>query len=161
MKNTKDKGKPKYQSENKERKWIGKTQEGANKGGYFQRKRPECTLCRKKGHTLTRCFIFMRAQKILKTKYNEREVKDFKRINDKDKNDKRLNDLKVNLMNEIQWADAAGDTDVEIAINCLLDEEELYEIDLVSADEESDEESGGDLPNYDEQYESEADEESE
>ena len=69
VQNTKDKGKPKYQSENKERNWVSKPQDGANRGGYSQRKRPECILCRKKGHTLTKCFIFQRAQKILKTKW--------------------------------------------------------------------------------------------
>ena len=79
----------------------------------------------------------------------------------KDKNDDRLKELKVNFMNRIPWGDAADDVNVETAINCLLDEEELYEVDLVSAAEESAEESGGDMPVYDEQYESDVEEDSE
>ena len=143
----------KYQNDKKEGRWTNKPSEGTDKGGDPTRRRPKCILCRKEGHTLTRCFIFERAQKILKTNYNDRKVRDFKRINNKDKEDRRLEELKVKFMNEIDWADIPEDSAVNMAINCLLDEEELYEIDHISA-EGSEEESGNDRTGHEDYYES-------
>ena len=133
---TKAAERPKYQNE--KRKWVSKPQEGSNRTGDQQRRRPKCILCRKDGHTLTRCFIFERAQKLLKTTYGEKDIRNFKRINNNNKDDKRLDDLKVKFMQEIDWT-GAEDTTVDMAINCLLDEEELYEVDLLSDKEGPDE----------------------
>ena len=61
-------------------------------------------------------------------------------------------------MKEIDWADIE-DTNVNMAINCLLNAEELYEIDHISDNEGSAEESGDDESRNEDHYESEEEEE--
>ena len=158
VQNTKVSDKPKYQNDKRERKWVSRPQDGTNRAGDPQRRRPKCILCRKEGHTLTKCFIFERAQKILKTTYDDKKVRNFKRINNKDKEDNRLEELKVKFMKEIDWADIE-DTNVNMAINCLLNAEELYEIDHISDEEGSAEESGDDESRNGDHYETEEEEE--
>ena len=158
VQNTKASDKPRYQKDKREGKWGNRPQDGTNRAGDPQRRRPRCILCRKEGHTLTRCFIFERAQRILKTNYNDQKVRDFKRINSKNKEDKRLEELKVKFIRELDLADI-GDTTVDMAVNCLLDEEELYEIAHVSIDEESAEENEEDVSGNEDNYRSEDEEE--
>ena len=100
------------------------------------------------------CFIFERAQKILRNNYSDREVRDFKRINRKDNEDKRLNNVKTKMLKEINWTEIPDHEDVNIAINCLLNTEELYEIDHISASEESADENEVEMSGNEDQYES-------
>merc|ERR1711874_781269 len=45
VQNTKVSYRPKYQNDKSERKWVSRPQDGTNKGGNQQRKRPKCILC--------------------------------------------------------------------------------------------------------------------
>ena len=137
VQNTKDKGEDRYQKEKGDRKWTNRPQDRTNKRGSQRRKPPDCVVCRRDGHNITTCYIFERAQKILRNNYSDKDVRNFKRIYRKEPEDKRLNPLKTKMMKEISWTEIPEYEDVNLTINCLMDTEELYEIDHISASEES------------------------
>ena len=97
--------------------YLKNNRNNVNKPNYY------CSLCKVKGHSISRCRIFAKAKEIIKG-YERKKIINYAQIAHEDIDDERLDDIKTEFMEGLNWNEETRNR--ALIINNLLVDPNIF-----------------------------------